>query len=178
MSWHFEEPGRLRAFAQPLRIPRGMRFAYAVDTKTARSHLGTLCIALFAALSCTAAQAQDTTADRQRAMLRYMQVAPMSKMMDDAYAELAKRMPADQRAGFTAQLKRVVRVEAVEAATQTALVKHFTADELNALADFYGSKHGASAMAKFGAYMADVIPPLMTEIQRGMRDVQNSPEKR
>ena len=69
-------------------------------------------------------------------------------------------------------------MESVEATTQAALVKHFTADELNALADFYGSKHGASAMAKFGAYMADVIPPLRTEIQRGMRDVQNSPAKR
>lgn len=137
-----------------------------------------LTVILLAAWSGLTAQAQDSAADRQRAMTRYLQVVPLSKMMDDTYADMARRMPESQRAGFVAQLKQVIRVEAVEAATQTALVKHFTADELNALADFYGSKHGASAMAKFGAYMADVMPPVMTEVMRGMREIQQRPESR
>ena len=34
-----------------------------------------------------------------------------------------------------------------------SMVKTFTAGELNALADYYGSKHGQSAMQKFGAYL-------------------------
>lgn len=137
-----------------------------------------LTVILLAAWSGLAAQAQDSAADRQRAMTRYLQVVPLSKMMDDTYADMARRMPESQRAGFVAQLRQVIRVESVEAATQAALVKHFTADELNALADFDGSKHGASAMAKFGAYMADVMPPVMTEVMRGMREIQQRPESR
>ena len=57
------------------------------------------------------------------------------------------------------------------------MVKHFTADELNAMADFYSSKHGASAMSKFGIYMADVMPILMQEIQRAVRELQSTDRK-
>ena len=38
----------------------------------------------------------------------------------------------------------------VTAAIKAAMVKTFTADELKALADFYGSEVGRSAMAKMG----------------------------
>jgi hypothetical protein len=43
------------------------------------------------------------------------------------------------------------------------MAKHFTADELRALADFYGSPVGKSATQKFGTYMADVMPAIQTE---------------
>jgi len=46
------------------------------------------------------------------------------------------------------------------------MIKNFTADELKALADFYGSPVGKSAMAKFGNYMADVMPGMMAEVQK------------
>jgi hypothetical protein len=38
-----------------------------------------------------------------------------------------------------------------------AMVKDFTTDELKALADFYSSPVGKSAMQKFGTYTADII---------------------
>lgn len=52
------------------------------------------------------------------------------------------------------------------------MLKTFTTDELNALADFYASKDGASAMKKFGAYMGDIMPSLMQEIQRAAQELQ------
>ena len=36
--------------------------------------------------------------------------------------------------------------------------------ELKALADFYGSAVGKSAMKKFGTYMADVMPDIQAEM--------------
>ena len=52
-----------------------------------------------------------------------------------------------------------------------------SADELNALADFYGSSVGASAMKKFGAYMADVAPALQLELRRGMQELGKNKAK-
>ena len=39
-----------------------------------------------------------------------------------------------------------------------SMVKNFTAEELQALANFYGSPIGRSAMKKFGQYMVDAMP--------------------
>ena len=55
-----------------------------------------------------------------------------------------------------------------------AMVKHFTTDELKALADFYGSPVGKSAMQKFGAYMADVMPAIQAEMQKAQAKLNQS----
>jgi hypothetical protein len=101
-----------------------------------------------------------------------MNAVPTSRMMEDTYTEMSKQLPPEQRAWFISNMRRVAKVETIERLAKASMIKHFTADELNALADFYSSKHGASAMAKFGAYMADVMPPLLQEIQRAAQEVQ------
>ena len=55
-----------------------------------------------------------------------------------------------------------------------AMVKHFTTEELKALADFYGSPVGKSAMQKFGAYMADVMPAIQAEMQKAQAKLNQS----
>jgi hypothetical protein len=110
--------------------------------------------------------AQDGSADRQAAAARYMSVVPMSKMLEDSFTELAKQLPQDKRAGFIAKMNQTVRADALERIALDSMVKTFTADELNALADFYGSKPGRSAMQKFGLYMGQVMPAVQAEIQR------------
>lgn len=50
------------------------------------------------------------------------------------------------------------------------MVKHFTADELKALADFYGSEIGKGAMNKFGVYMADAMPIIQSEILKAQAE--------
>ena len=49
------------------------------------------------------------------------------------------------------------------------MVKTFSADEFKALADFYGSDVGRSAMAKMGTYMSEVMPATMNEVQSRAR---------
>jgi hypothetical protein len=57
-----------------------------------------------------------------------------------------------------------------------AMVKNFTADELNALADFYGSPVGKSAMAKFPGYLGDVMPGLLAEMRRAGAEISQEAE--
>ena len=55
-----------------------------------------------------------------------------------------------------------------------AMVKNFTTEELKALADFYGSPVGKSAMQKFGAYMADIMPVMQAEIMKASAKLNQS----
>jgi hypothetical protein len=132
---------------------------------------------LVSAGACSLAQSTDSAAAREAATERYMRAVPMSRMIEDAYSEMSKGLPPAQRASFVADMRRIVKVETIERLAKASMVKHFTADELNALADFYLSKHGASAMSKFGNYMADVTPPLTQEIQRAVQELQSTGRK-
>jgi len=124
------------------------------------------------AFAAPAARAQDDPGARQEAADRYLRAVPMARMLEDTYAGIANDLPPDRREAFLAQMRGVVRVEVLERITRDALIKTFTIDELNALADFYGSRHGASAISKFGPYMAEVMPALMEEMRRAMQSLQ------
>ena len=85
-------------------------------------------------------------------------------MLEDVVEQMAKNMPPDQREDFKALLVKHLDIEVLTKGMKDAMVKTFTADELKALADFYGSPVGKSAMKKFGAYMADVMPSIQAEM--------------
>jgi len=125
------------------------------------------------AVCASAVSAQDSPADRQAAAARYMSVVPMSKMLEDSFAELAEQLPRNERAGFITKMKQTVRVDVLERIALDSMVKTFTTDELNALADFYGSKSGRSAMQKFGVYTGQIIPAIQAEIQRAVQQQSN-----
>ena len=130
-------------------------------------------LALLLASACFGipAQAQDTMDTRQVAMQRYLRAVPMAKVMEDTYAEMAKQVPPEKRTEFIAAMRKVVRVDKIEEIAKRSMLNTFTTDELNALADFYSSKDGASAMKKLGVYMGDIMPPLMQEIERAVQEL-------
>jgi hypothetical protein len=80
--------------------------------------------------------------------------------------KMAETLPADQREQFKKVMTTQVDVAALSKAMTDAMVKNFTTEELKALADFYGSPVGKSAMQKFGAYMADIMPVVQAEIMK------------
>jgi len=127
----------------------------------------------FLAVMCagSAALAQDSVAAREAAADRYLRVVPIAGLLDDSFRELSKQVPPGQRADFLAKAKVAVRADALERMARESMVKTFTADELNALADFYGSRHGQSAVKKFGVYMAQVTPAIQAEVQRGLQEI-------
>ena len=120
---------------------------------------------LLLAISAQMAFALDDTPDnREREAVRYMLASPLSEMMADMSQQLAMNLPPDRRKAFKDLMTRHLDLIAVEKAMKAALIKHFTADELSALADFYGSESGKSAMKHFGVYMADVMPVIQAEV--------------
>ena len=113
----------------------------------------------------------DSQSERLAAAKRYVGVAQIGKITEDTVTELAKGFPAEQRTKFLEFMHRAVRPEVLEQAAMESMVKVFTAEELNALADFFGSPIGQSAMSKFGLYMADVMPVIQQEMFRALQQL-------
>ena len=110
--------------------------------------------------------ATDTPETRRHEAERYLQASPPKAMFEDVADKMAANIPADQRAQFKQAMTTDVDIAALTKAMTDAMVKNFTTEELKALADFYGSPVGKSAMQKFGAYMADVMPVIQAEIMK------------
>ena len=106
----------------------------------------------------------DSTADREREADRYLKATPPREMFEDLAEQMAKNLPATEREKFKALLVKHLDIPALTQALKNAMVKNFSAQELKALADFYGSAVGKSAMKKFGTYMADVMPDIQAEM--------------
>jgi hypothetical protein len=101
----------------------------------------------------------------------------MKDMMRDTIVETAKNLPEKVRGAYVSLMNKHIRVEILERAALASMAKHFTVDELNALADFYGSNEGRSAMKKFGAYMGDVMPVIQQEMGRAQMEIKADIER-
>ena len=119
----------------------------------------------------------DTYGNRLAAAERYLQVASMKDMMRDMIVETAKNLPEKVGGAYVSLMNKHIRIEILERAALASMAKHFTVDELNALADFYGSKEGRSAMKKFGAYMGDVMPVIQQEMGRVQTEIKADIER-
>jgi Uncharacterized protein conserved in bacteria (DUF2059) len=118
--------------------------------------------------------APDTPETRRREAERYLQATPPKALFEDMADKMAANVPPDQREQFKRMMTANLDIPALSKAMIDAMVKNFTTDELKALADFYGSPIGKSAMQKFGAYMADLMPVLQAEMIKG-RAKMNQP---
>ena len=121
-------------------------------------------ILLFAMLTIPVLALEDSKANREQEAARYLKATPPKEMFENMTEQMAKNMPVDQREDFKSLLVKHLDIEALTKVMKESMVKSFTADELKALADFYGSPVGRSAMKKFGTYMADVMPSIQAEI--------------
>jgi hypothetical protein len=110
--------------------------------------------------------APDTPETRRKEAERYLQVSPPKALFEDMADKMAGTLPADQREQFKKVMTTQVDIAALSKAMIDAMVKNFTTDELKALADFYSSPVGKSAMQKYGAYMADIMPAVQAEIMK------------
>jgi hypothetical protein len=90
------------------------------------------------------------------------------------FEDMAAHLPPDQRDQFKKLMTSQLDIAALTKAMIDAMVKHFTTEELKALADFYGSPVGKSAMQKFGAYMADIMPTMEAEIMKAQAKLNQS----
>src|SRR4029453_16849666 len=125
-------------------------------------------------ISCSFAfSATDTPETRRREAERYLQASPPKAMFEDVADKMATNVPADQREQFKRAMTTEVDIAALTKEMTDPMVKNFTTEELKALADFYGSPVGKSAMQKFGAYMADIMPVVQAEIMKAAAKMEH-----
>jgi hypothetical protein len=120
-------------------------------------------VALFAAAACAL---EDNKANREKEADRYLSVMTVRELFVDMAEQVSKNLPEDKRQAFKELFLKYIDMPAVEKAMKASLVKHFSADELKALADFYSSPAGKSAMKKMAAYTADVSPTIQGEVMK------------
>jgi hypothetical protein len=120
-----------------------------------------------------AADIPDTHGNRLAAARSYLEVVSMKDMMRDMVAESAKNLPENVRPSYVQYMTKAIRVEVLESTALASMAQHFTVKELKALATFYGSPEGRSAMKKFGAYMADVMPVIQQEMLRAQQQLES-----
>jgi hypothetical protein len=123
-----------------------------------------LCLPAFA----SAADA-DTPATRRVQAERYLAVSNVEKMMADMSVAMTQNLPKEKADEVKDLLTRHVRIDALKEAMLISMIKHFTTRELSAMADFYGSPEGKSALEKFGPYMGDIMPMLQAEMQHAVQ---------
>src|SRR5262249_37715455 len=138
-------------------------FALRYQSRTMKQKLFILLLLTFCGSS-PVFSTTDTPEMRRREAERYLQVSPPKALFEDMADKMAANLPPDQREQFKRVMTADLDIAALSKAMTDAMVKHFTTDELKALADFYGSPVGKSAMQKFGAYMADIMPVVQAEI--------------
>ena len=136
-------------------------------------------VKLFAAISIScltfavpALALEDTPENRAVQADNYLRVVPAQSLMNDMAEKIAVTLPENQRPIFITLMTKNLDMNAVANLMRAAMIKNFTADELKAIADFYGSPIGKSAMTKYGNYMADAMGPMKVELAKAMAATQ------
>ena len=127
---------------------------------TMASFVRLLCLGLLTGFSVPAFALDDTPQNRAQEAARYMEAVPPEGSATDMLQAIAQNLPEPQQKTFLAAMQKNIDMSGIKTASQAALVKVFTADELKALADFYGAPLAKSAMGKMGAYIAEVMPTI------------------
>ena len=135
-----------------------------------------LAVAVFLTISSMAVAMEDSPENRQQQVDRYLQAVPPQAVFEDL-SKMFNNLPADQRELFGGDMGKGFGFEALTTLMRAAMVKTFTADELGALADFYGSPIGKSAMGKMGDYMATFMADFIPLMNAGMAKLTAEAEK-
>ena len=114
----------------------------------------------------------DTLENRRIAVERYLAAMPPDELIADGIRELTALRPEGQRDEAARLMRELIRPDRIRRIVTEAMIKRFTAQELNALADFYGSEAGRSVARKFGAYIADIQPKILAEFVRMTKELE------
>ena len=112
----------------------------------------------------------DTPENRREQAARYLAATPPKEMMTEMLKSITGSMPAAQRDRMTQMFATGLDMDALTKAMNDSLVKTFTAEELKALADFYSSPIGKSAMSKMTVYMADLMPTVQAQMLKAFQN--------
>ena len=111
----------------------------------------------------------DTPENRAIEARRYLEAMPPRELLEEMVEGMVAAMPGMDADELKDIFTKYMDLDAFDAHLQASLEKHFTATEIGALADFYSSDVGQSAMSKFPAYMADAMPFIQEQAMLAMQ---------
>ena len=119
-----------------------------------------------------ASDVADTREGRLAAAHRYLEVARPEAMIDNIVNAIASQGNLSiEQAEFSTEIMAILDIEAMKAVMVEAMVKHFTAAELHALADFFERPEGQAIMRKMGAYSAEVMPFVQQQTIKAITEI-------
>jgi hypothetical protein len=112
----------------------------------------------------------DDTVDNRTAQAdRYLQASPPKEMLLDMVEAMTEKMQPAQKKTFQELMLKYFDIEEYSKDMKDALVKHFTADELSALADFYNSPTGKSILKKMKLLTAEIMPKAQAQSMKAIQ---------
>jgi hypothetical protein len=134
-------------------------------------------VSLFLAMTPAAWAMEDTPENRAAQVDRYLKAIPPETVLADVAEKVAKTLPPEQRQAYVAMLTKHMNMERFTQAMRAALIKWFTADEDQAMAEFYSSPNGKSITKKMGDYMAELMPTMQEELMKAAQSAQSEMQK-
>jgi uncharacterized protein len=125
---------------------------------------------LLAAIISVPAAAQDNP-ELDAAITRYLEVTKTRENTALMIENMAAQMPEEQQALFRRVMAKVMNVDEVLELSRGIMRKHFTLEEVNALADFYSSPAGVSAMNKLQLVINESMPYIQSAIQKSIEEL-------
>ncbi|BDW94638.1 hypothetical protein MACH10_03230 [Thalassospira tepidiphila] len=118
------------------------------------------------------AVAQDTSEAKLEAAERYAKIFNLPQMMNETVGQIALTVPENKRQEFIKFMSQALDMQKLESLIVTSMTEHFTTNELNALADFYGSPEGVSIVKKMPVYMASTMPRIQSAVIQAAKKFQ------
>ncbi len=118
------------------------------------------------------ASPQDTLGNRLAAAERYAEVFDFDRQMKLAIEEMSLNYSLEVRPHFREFMIKIINTDKLRNLAVNSMVQVFTSEELNTLADFYGSPIGHSILQKFPEYMAAFMPAMQQELLRATLQFQ------
>lgn len=106
---------------------------------------------------------------KYEAIDRYNKTQSPAKMLDAYVESYTKDLPPPKAELFRDTILKERNLKLLTEDVKPIMAKHFTLEELVALAEFFESQHGASAMKKMGSFMAEFQPIFNAELMRLMK---------
>jgi len=113
----------------------------------------------------------DDMAERLKAAEAYEKITPVEDMVNQMYVEMKRNPQLNLTDSDLEIMRSVYDIPEMRKMVIEKMAKHFTLGELNALAAFYSSPEGKSAMAKMPAYMNDFMPYVQQKMGEAIQKV-------
>lgn len=91
---------------------------------------------------------EDTMPNRERAAERYLSLVDVKQMYREMVVATAMELPLSERREFVHDMEKMMNAAEMRKLIRSSIVKCMTTDEIMAVADFYSTPLGKSAMEK------------------------------